>query len=45
MDENQIEMQVRVMALELAIKAKEPNQSMADTLTNAKEIVSYIKGA
>lgn len=40
----QIEMQVRVMALELAIKAKSENDSIALILENAKTISNYIKG-
>jgi hypothetical protein len=44
MDENQMEMQVRVMALELAIKAKNPETTMAELLANAQQIVSYIRG-
>lgn len=42
--ENQMEMQVRVMALELAIKAKQDGDSMETTLANAKTIITYIKG-
>jgi hypothetical protein len=42
--DNQMEMQVRVMALELAIKAKSETDSMASILDNAKTIITYIKG-
>ena len=40
----QMEMQVRVMALELAIKAKDAGDVMATTLANAESIVKFIKG-
>lgn len=44
MEHNQMEMQVKVMALELAIKARDTSQPMSETLTNAESIVKFIKG-
>lgn len=44
MDDNQVEMQVRVMALELAIKAKNESDDMGCMLVNAESIVKFIKG-
>ena len=40
----QMEMQIRVMALELAIKAKNDCDDMGCVLVNAQSIIKYIKG-
>ena len=41
---DQMEMQVKVMALELAIKAKAESTTFTEILDNAKQIAAYIKG-
>ena len=41
---DQMEMQVKVMALELAIKAKHPEANITDILLNAESIAKFIKG-
>jgi hypothetical protein len=40
----QMEMQLKVMALELAIKAKNDSDDMGAVLVNAETIVKFIKG-
>ena len=40
----QMEMQVRVMALELAIKARTESTTFAEIISNAQAISTYIKG-
>ena len=44
MDDHQVEMQIRVMAIELAIKGREPNQEISTTVEHAKAIMEFIKG-